>query len=263
MNDKNIFTFWEPQDKLHPYINLCIKTWEKNLPDYKIIILNYLNMFDYVSKDIYDFSLLTKLRFMLQKDALQAAVLYKFGGIFMDADTIILKDITPIVDEMRYNELLTFSKQLAFMISKPHTPVLGLWMKDIQKRIKSLEGKENINKTKWNFLGNIILNRLIDESSNKKIKILDKRKYGFMPEFMNENQNNTMEDNVKQYVNFWFGKDTDMKDVFFKNQRIIALHNSWTPEWYKRLSEKEVLENDCLLSRTLKYILNDSNQSFS
>jgi hypothetical protein len=36
---------------------------------------------------------------------------------------------------------------------------------------------------------------------------------------------------------------------------VIGLHNSWTPKWYKRLSEKEVLAQDCLLSKTIKHIL--------
>ena len=36
-----IYTFWEPKEKIPGYIKLCIKTWEKNLPKYKINILDY------------------------------------------------------------------------------------------------------------------------------------------------------------------------------------------------------------------------------
>ena len=41
-NNKNkyIFTFWEPKESIPGYLSLCIKTWKKFLPEYKIIIFN-------------------------------------------------------------------------------------------------------------------------------------------------------------------------------------------------------------------------------
>ena len=39
-NTKQIFTFWEPKDRMPEYLQLCIETWKKFLPDYKINILD-------------------------------------------------------------------------------------------------------------------------------------------------------------------------------------------------------------------------------
>jgi hypothetical protein len=37
---KRIFTFGEPKENLPAYLKLCMKTWEKFLPDYEIIKAN-------------------------------------------------------------------------------------------------------------------------------------------------------------------------------------------------------------------------------
>ena len=41
INGKNIFTFYEPKNKIPGFLSLCIKTWKKFLPEYKVIILDY------------------------------------------------------------------------------------------------------------------------------------------------------------------------------------------------------------------------------
>ena len=33
----SIFTFWEPNTKIPGYIQLCINTWKKNMPNYHIL----------------------------------------------------------------------------------------------------------------------------------------------------------------------------------------------------------------------------------
>ena len=43
-------------------------------------------------------SLLKKFKLMTQKDAVMVAVLEEHGGIFMDADTIVLRDLNPITE---------------------------------------------------------------------------------------------------------------------------------------------------------------------
>lgn len=48
---KQIFTFWEPKNKIPAYIQLCIKTWYKILPDYEIKILDYDNIKDLLDKN--------------------------------------------------------------------------------------------------------------------------------------------------------------------------------------------------------------------
>ena len=83
--------------------------------------------------------------------------------------------------------------------------------------------------------------------------MLDRERYGFIAEAAFYGR--TGMSPSEQYRKFWFEEKLDVANVFRGRQRLIGLHNSWTPEWYKALSEKEVLENDCLLSKTLRHIL--------
>lgn len=36
-----IFTFWESNSTIPMYLKLCMETWEKYLPEYEIVFLNY------------------------------------------------------------------------------------------------------------------------------------------------------------------------------------------------------------------------------
>ncbi|MCP4266434.1 MAG: hypothetical protein GY777_12820 [Candidatus Brocadiaceae bacterium] len=276
---KRIFTFWEPKEKIIPYINLCLKTWKKNLLGYEIVILDHSNLCDYIDSDIYDPVLFERAGFNVQSDAISAAVLRKYGGIFMDADTIVLRDISPLIDmfESKKTELMMFYPHLAIIMAKPDSYIMNLWVKRIQKKLVELkEEKEPAhwyysgNKipgsyiidllikrfwkklVPWYYLGNSILNPLLLKNSEEHVCLLDKTEWGITPEvnFFKEG-----DDKSKKYLDFWFMNDLSLEHVFLRNSLVFVLHNSWTPEWYKKLSEKEVLEDNCLLSKTLKHVL--------
>ena len=89
-NSKTIFTFWEPKENIPGYLSLCIKTWKKYLPDYKVIILNYQKVRDYLGDNLFSSIICMNMSVMVQADAIRVAVLNKFGGIWMDADNIII-----------------------------------------------------------------------------------------------------------------------------------------------------------------------------
>ena len=91
-NNKNIFTFWEPREKIPGYILLCIKTWKKFLPEYQIQILDYEKVKKYLGKELFSQIICKNMTLPIQADAIRVAILKKFGGIWMDADTIILNE---------------------------------------------------------------------------------------------------------------------------------------------------------------------------
>ena len=87
-----IFTFWEPIKSLPGYIKLCIKTWKTYLPNYyKIVVLDYNNLHNYLEFRLIKKILCKKFTLPIQADAIRVAILEKYGGIWMDADTIITK----------------------------------------------------------------------------------------------------------------------------------------------------------------------------
>lgn len=318
---RKVFTFWEPKEDLTPYLKLCLKTWERRLPLYKIIILNYSNLDNYIPQGTYDIALLKKLPLMMQKDAVMVAVLEKHGGIFMDADTIVLRDLNPIIEKLDETEAVMFGTHCAFLAARPGSYLLKLWRKVIQEKMLRLlddsQDDQDLKDLPWDFFANSGLESAMSEivTSNKLVSAIQKRivdkwtgylkektpkdgveafrgwkllhritnsvlvrkrnllfrtvykstvykrylimldriEYGFIPE-AKYFQSRFMGPQEK-YWQFWFANKCDMKNVFTDKQTIIGLHHSWTPPWYKDFSEKDVLEHDCLLSRTLKYLM--------
>ena len=89
-SNKTIFTFWEPHEKIPGYILLCIKTWKKYLPDYQIHILDYETSKIYLGETLFSQITCRNMSLPLQADAIRVALLKKYGGFWLDADTIIL-----------------------------------------------------------------------------------------------------------------------------------------------------------------------------
>lgn len=62
-------------------------------------------------------------------------------------------------------------------------------------------------------------------------------------------------DRITYYRQFWDDPVTPVETVVKPGVPVIALHNSWTPDWYAALSREEVLAHGSLLSRTLRHLL--------
>ncbi|MFA5322832.1 MAG: capsular polysaccharide synthesis protein [Smithella sp.] len=311
---KTIFSFWEPKGNMTPYLELCRKTWERNLPDYEIIFLDYSNLGHYLPEGVYDINIFRKLTFMMQKDAVMVAVLKEHGGVFMDADTLVTGEIAPLLRMLRHTEVIMFSAHMAFVAAQPGSYLLTLWYKKIQQKLNFLkEEKDGAPQfQQWDFIGNSsladvmdemigtlgffhripknvsdkfvsaymkitnhqklltpclkeLINRLGSSLARRKrefyfrhvfkhhLTMLDRLEYGFIPEALYfKSKIMTPEE---KYRKFWFDNSIDIKDIFGPHQVVIGLHHSWIPRWYKELSEKGVLADESLLSRTLKHLL--------
>ena len=130
----NIWTFWEPRDKMPAYLQLCMRTWEKFLPNAKINLLDYSNIGNFIDVNEYDESLFSgQFRIDQIADALRALLLEKHGGIWLDVDTIILNRSAQkyfTADGMGGgSEAIFFGKpkergvHLAFIKVKPHARI--------------------------------------------------------------------------------------------------------------------------------------------
>lgn len=69
----------------------CIKSWEKNCPDYKIIEWNEENFDIHCNKYVEDAYNEKKWAFIT--DYVRLYVMWKFGGIYMDTDVEVLKPL--------------------------------------------------------------------------------------------------------------------------------------------------------------------------
>lgn len=282
ISDRAIFTFWEPKGEMPAYLKLCRKTWELNLPDYQVVVLDYSNLDGYFDQGLLDISTLRRLTLPMQKDAIMVAAMRERGGIFMDADTLALRDISPIIRMLRNTQVVMFNTHLGFVAARPNARVFRLWLAGIRERLGRLgDDVRAAGEVSWDYVGNSVLREVMDEMIGdlsvmraiqtkaferyrrslffhtvlrKYLTMLNRRKYGFISESVDFRTRRMRPRD--RYRRFWFKKrNLDVASVFRADPMVIGLHHSWTPKWYKELSEQEVLEADCLLSRTLKRVL--------
>ena len=83
--NKRVFTFWE--GKMPDYIKLCMKTWK-----FDYVLLNYENLMDYT---VFEIEKTKRFTLPQMSDAVRVHVLRDQGGIWLDADTIMLTDQLP------------------------------------------------------------------------------------------------------------------------------------------------------------------------
>jgi len=302
-----VFTFWEPRDAVIPYVGLCMKTWEAAFKACDVVVLDHSNTPDYLGDAPYDMGILKRLTLSIQKDAIMVAVLRKHGGVFLDADTLAVGDIAPLVNSLSQTEVVMFGMHMAVLAARPDARLLNRWYAGIQEKLATL-ARENYPRAAvpWDFAGNSVLSStmeaIIDTHEDKPFPIafadravewlktqrapdrsripfarltnavvwrrrmfyfktiyrryltmLDPKAHGFMPELLH--YGHEVPDAIEKYRRYWFQSGAGLDTALLPNQTLIGLHNSWTPEWYKQLSEAEVLAHPCLLSRTLSHLL--------
>ncbi len=258
-----LFTFWEPKEKMPAYIRLCMQTWKKFLPECEVVLLDYSNLEEWLGKDVYDEILFRDFSLPKQADAIRCALLKKYGGLWLDADTILT---SPQVKDylMIDSELVMISKHLAFIKANNNSKIIADWYNQIQYNLKFYKDVKYQNNAvqkilhprryrrveNWDYLGNYILHKMLKTKNKKKFFSIDRMEINALPELNNKNNDNL----VENYQNFYFENDYS-QDVIKNTKGIILLHNSWTPQQFLQMNEEEFLSRNNTLSNVLKTVL--------
>lgn len=254
---KQIFTFWEPKDKIPGYLNLCIKTWKKYFPEYYINIMDFNSVKHFIGKHLFSKIISKSLTLPIQADAIRVALLNKNGGIWMDPDTIITN--SNFIKKIENYELVMIGKNkmqhMGFIYTSNNSNIMKDWLHEIIRKVKIYNQliSKNISTTvKWDYLGNSIIDRILLNYTNKNFFRLDRNEISAFPESILFT--NTTLDIKRRYIDFYF-RNGEPKILLEKVKGIILLHNSWTPMKYKAMTEEEFLNEDILLSKFFKKIL--------
>ncbi|NWA61766.1 hypothetical protein HX773_12795 [Pantoea sp. B9002] len=252
-----VYTYWvDLPGKTKPaYLNLCMKSWENNIPNLEIKIINHENIYDFIPKKIlppifFQFSL------AMQSDMVSAWVLTMLGGIFIDTDTIITKNISDMTS-LKGDKLYAFGYQasqaihLAVLSANKRNKLTAAWFMGIIERLNNIPGEVS-----WDYVGNGILGPLIKSGEyDDCLHILDAVEEGNILEARQPEQ-----EPWERYLSYYF-MPKSRKDFSRELEKckcgIISLHNSWTPEVFRDFSEEKIksMKNDYLLP----YILMEAN----
>lgn len=265
-NSKYIFSFWEPKENIPSYLKLCIKSWQKFLPEYKIIILDYSNLDEWLGQNFFDKSLYKNFSLPMQADAIRCALLKKYGGIWFDTDTIITSENVKNFLNID-SELILIGTHIGFIVAKKNAKILKKWEKGLKKNIKLYDFYSKLkpnnpiksflkfiykNKIeKWNFLGNAILKRPLKTKNKTLFFSINRSQIKALPETNYATENNLTTGSAENYKHFYFLND--YSDYALKdNAGIIYLHNSWTPKEFLNMSETEFLSCNNTISNIFK-----------
>jgi hypothetical protein len=151
-NLKNIFCFWH-DDKLSPLINACINKTKKQLPDWKVILLNSKTIYNLIDISKFPKNYMS-LHIQAKADWIRLYLIYNYGGLWMDC-SIIVNDADTINN--LYNKLVNtdidfiFYENPAhaiiinnirypcaenwFLLAKPKVDFIGYWLSEFELAI--------------------------------------------------------------------------------------------------------------------------------
>lgn len=272
--NRRIFTYWvNPPEGLFPYIQLCVQTWFKHIPGLELIVLNHENIQEWIDNDIFNlnFNKFTMLSLPIQSDIASLLILKKHGGIFMDADTIVFKDIFVEINALNPEKLFvfgcanTFLIQVAIMIClQSHNRFISAMADIALKRLNEISTVDILSygtptsKIQWSYFCNEIFEIVFkNEEVKNYLEILDRTETGNILESSFFTEAADSNERYKHYVEFYFssGVFSVKKAVEKIKFGAVSLHNSWTPSGYKKFSPEQVIACPMMLSELIKYSL--------
>ena len=224
---EHIFTFWE--GSMPEYIKLCMATWK-----FPYTVLNYANLSQYT-----ELNLQNKDKFTLPQiaDCVRVHVLRDNGGCWLDADTILFGDQLPDFPILGYNEKR--SNTIGYLKTTANSDMYIKWA-EFQDNILNQENPS----TEWNVFGNAFTDPYLKEHTEIPI--------GNIEDYWAELDIKGNIPRRDKYKKFYF--ECQLGTYVIKTKKMLMLHNSWTPKWYKQLSRTEVLSQNCTLSNILREV---------
>jgi hypothetical protein len=139
-----------------------MRTWERAVGGRDVVVLDYGNVRDHLGDASGDLDAIRRLPLPCQKDAIMVAVLRRHGGVFMDADTLAVGDIGPVVARLDRSEVVMFGTHMAFVAARAHARLLDRWHAGIRVKLAALRRNRDAA-VPWDYVGNSVLTATMDE----------------------------------------------------------------------------------------------------
>jgi len=130
---KIIWTYWDTEE-VPEIVKLSMKSWKKTSPNYFINLMNQKNIEEYVSLPE-NWKNLPSYR---QSDIIRLCLLEKYGGVWIDASTILLEDLDKFISKDNLTLFITPSSSLEnpvfenwFISAPPNNKVIKLWIEEV------------------------------------------------------------------------------------------------------------------------------------
>jgi hypothetical protein len=154
---RNIYMFWHKKKDVPNFVKKCIKNIKEKNRNYKVRIYYYNDVMRIKDRP----KILETYRKRGVADWLRLYLLYKYGGIWIDASSVFIKKSLDDIIDLKSNKLLGYnppwdnSKILEnwFLASKINNKFVKMWLDEWEI---ALESKENYCKKYNGFAGPIL-----------------------------------------------------------------------------------------------------------
>ncbi len=228
---RNIWIYWENinRNSYPTFIKLCMNTMIKHLgPKYNLIFLNEKSIKKYLPHIRNDFD---NLKIAQKVDYYRIELLYKYGGIWIDADIIVMRDFDEIFKKLDegydYVGFGCTGYQCDFGLWQPSNWVMGarpnsILMKKCLEKLNNKLNFRNINQTQnddtYHEYGKVIL-----WESLKELKPTGYEYFHFTSEYDGARDINKKWIHVDNFFNYEKTEFLNKNKLFF-----IVLYNSET-----------------------------------
>jgi len=252
-----LWIYWEnkPGDNIPSYIKLSqLSVYKHCSKSFDIIKLNDENIYNYLpelKEKNFNFE---KLLIAQKVDYYRILLLYKYGGLYIDADTLVLRDPIEIIEKLKDYDFVGFGctgKKCNYGYSKPSNGIMASRPKSklIHRVLKNIENKLNKydKSKKWNYfdLGKYI----IWEELEKLIKKENYKYYHYSNDY----------DGTRDINGNWVNTP-----ILFSNKKLvykypnkmlfIVMYNSEMSN-FKNISEEKLLNSNMNITNFFKQSL--------
>jgi len=172
-------------------------------------------------------------------DIIRAFLLHRYGGIYIDSDSIVFDDLSAYFDQLEEKEFIIARRNshgknhcsVGFYGSQPYSKVITHYVQEITNKLK------NSSEVSYNDLGAAMLTPIVD----KHIETV-----GILPE--SEIQPITFEDAQEVFID----KSIPLEQVFPESQKVFMLFNGPFANELKNTSIEELYSSDYFISRVFR-----------
>ena len=251
----NIWMYWEnkPERTKPKYLELCYQTIVKHNQNFNINLLNEKSIMQFLPELRND---INRLSIPQKADYIRLSLLHKYGGIWLDSDTIVMQNLTPLLEKLLDHDFVGFG------CTGPHCsrtktgyPYPSNWVLIARKNSVLMQNclKEadriltyeiDILKRKYHLIGRILLWNQI-----KKLKMIDKTWDYFHQTSICTERDSSGE----KYRNFRFLSNENYDTICEDKTFFIPVYNTAPgfPDWFMKSSENEIKKKTNLFSKLI------------
>jgi hypothetical protein len=249
----HLFTYWEtPKGSSKPgYISVCEETITKHCSKhFRVRHLDPIKLRKWLPDITPN---LEKIRYnrdpahtiTAQSNYIRVALLNKYGGVWLDSDTLVLRDFEEV-----YNALHNLKKDFVyspqwipnkrnhsvgacFMGAQKNGKVIGAYQKILDKLINKQ------SRFSWGDLGHKLLTPLVSHHASECYKIKEKCMYPIRI----------------SHAGLFFKEEKRMMSLIDDNTLCFTLYNSIFPKKFKVLGRTQLLTGKTVLSKAFRHSL--------